>query len=76
VKPTIIHVHQQRIRRNIRKPPEEREPPIIVIDGKARRYGNAIEIQGPCRIVYSPDKLLACGARLWIESHSNVEISE
>lgn len=71
-RPKIIHVHQQRIRRNIGKAPEEREPPIIVIDGKARRYGSSIRINGPCEIVYSPDKPLACGARLWVSTESEV----
>jgi hypothetical protein len=29
-------------------------------------------IDGPCRIVYSADKPLACGARVWIETHAGV----
>ena len=71
---TIVHVYQQRIRRNIKAAPAEREPPIIVRDGRERRYGNAVEIKGPCRLVYSPDKPLDCGARLWIETEADVVV--
>ena len=28
---------------------------------------NEIEIEGRCRLVYSPDKPLSCGAKVWIE---------
>jgi hypothetical protein len=58
----IVHVYQQRIRSNIKAAPEEREPPIIIRDKKKRTYANEIEINGPCRIVYSPDEPLDCGA--------------
>jgi hypothetical protein len=68
----IIHVYQQRIRQNIKLSPEERLPPIIIRDGKTRDYGSEISINGPCKIVYSPDKPLDCGARLWIETDANV----
>lgn len=71
----IIHVHQQRIRRNIRAAPADREPPVIIVEGKTRRYANTLEIKGPCRLVYSPDKPLGCGARLWIETVAEVEVT-
>lgn len=70
----IIHVFQQRIRRNIRLAPELREPPVIIREGRRRRYGNTVAIDGPCRVVYSPDQPLSCGARLWIETASEVTI--
>lgn len=70
----IIHVHQQRIRRNINAAPGEREPPVIVIDGRRRAYGHNVSINGPCRVVYSPDKPLLCGARLWIETDAEVQV--
>lgn len=71
----IIHVYQQRIRSNIKAAPEDREPPVIIRDGKARTYANEISIDGPCKIVYSPDKPLGCGARLWIEVSDETEIT-
>lgn len=71
---TILHIHRQRIAQNIKASPSERQPPIIVRSGKQRTYGNTIEIDGPCRIVYSPDKPLDCGARVWIETESGVRV--
>lgn len=71
----IVHVFQARIRANIKAAPEDRQPPVIVREGRARRYGNAVEIQGPCRIVYSPDAPLSCGARLWIETLAPVVVT-
>jgi hypothetical protein len=71
----IVHVYQQRIRSNIKADPADRQPPIIVRDGKKRAYANEIEITGPCRIVYSPDKPLDCGARLWIELANESDIT-
>jgi hypothetical protein len=71
----ILHVWQQRIRGNITKSPADREPPVIVREGKSRQYGNEVSIHGPCRIVYSPDRPLGCGARLWIETEAPVEVT-
>ena len=68
----IIHVYQQRIRQNIKLSTEDRLPPIIIREGNKRDYGTEILIDGPCKIVYSPDKPLDCGARLWIETESDV----
>ena len=41
---------------------------------KDNRYAHAVQIDGPCRVVYSPDKPLSCGAKVWIETDSNVEV--
>ncbi len=65
---TIIHIHRQRIARNLKVAPSNREPPIIVRQGKHREYVNEITLHGPVRIVYSPDEPLDCGARVWIET--------
>ena len=70
----IIHVYQQRIRQNIKRDAADREPPIIVRDGRKRTYGFEVEVTGPCRIVYSPDEPLDCGARLWIETDDEVKV--
>lgn len=72
---TIIHVHQNKIRHNI-KNPDKKEPPIIVRTTKNVQYGNEVVVDGPCKIVYSPDKPLSCGARVWIETESKVTIKE
>jgi len=30
---------------------------------------------GPSRVVYSPDKPLSCGAKVWVETEAEVKIS-
>lgn len=33
-------------------------------------------VRGPCKIVYSLDKPLSCGAKVWIETEYDVEVIE
>lgn len=67
---TIIHVNQHAIRRNIKA--DVKEPVLTVKTYKSNDYANSVVIDGPCRVVYSPDKPLSCGARVWIETTSEV----
>jgi hypothetical protein len=30
---------------------------------------------GPSEVIYSPDKPLSCGAKVWVETHSEVLIT-
>lgn len=69
---TIIHVNQHAIRRNIKQ--EKREPVLTVKTYKSNTYANEVEILGPSKVKYSPDKPLSCGARVWIETEANVAI--
>ena len=69
---TIIHVNQSHIRSNIRKEPKNREPVLTVKTYKSNVYANTVVISGPSKIIYSPDKPLSCGARVWIETESEV----
>lgn len=73
---TIIHVNQAHIRSNIRKEPENREPVLTVKTYKSNVYANSVLIEGPSRVVYSPDKPLSCGARVWIETEGKVTIDD
>ena len=68
---TRIHVNQHVIRRN--KKTGETKPPIVIIRGGKREYAKQVEILGPSKLVYSPDKPLSCGARLWVETESEVK---
>ena len=65
-----IHVNQHNIRRNMKE--GTNDPVITVKTYKSNDYGHEVEITGPSRVVYSPDKPLSCGARLWIETDSEV----
>lgn len=69
---TIVHVNQHAIRRNLKT--GEREPVLTVKTYKSNTYAHSVEIEGPSRIVYSPDKPLSCGARVWIETESEVKV--
>lgn len=61
-----IHVNQHVIRRNNKT--GEREPVITVKTYKSNEYAWEVAIEGPSRLVYSPDKPLSCGAKVWIEA--------
>ena len=69
---TRIHVNQHKIRSN--KKYNLNEPVITVKTSKSNDYGHEVEILGPSKIVYSPDKPLSCGARVWIETEGEVKI--
>ena len=69
---TIIHVNQHVIKAN-RK--DGREDPVLTVKTyKSNTYAHEVAVHGPSKVVYSPDKPLSCGARVWIETQSTVEI--
>ena len=70
----IIHINQHVIRRNHKT--GEREPVITVKNYKENRYGHAVKIDSPCVLRYEPDSPLSCGARVWIETESPVEVEQ
>ena len=69
---TFIHVNQHVIKSN--KKNEVEEPVLTVKTYKSNTYAHEVNIKGDSKIVYSPDKPLSCGAHVWIETQSEVEI--
>jgi hypothetical protein len=69
----IVHINQHVIRSNAKS--GERKPVITVKTYKSNDYAHEVVIDGPCKIVYSPDKPLSCGAKVWIETESEVQIN-
>jgi hypothetical protein len=69
---TIIHVNQHVIRANLKT--GARDPVLTVKRGKTNAYAHEVDIKGPSRVVYSPDKPLSCGARVWVEVAGDVEV--
>jgi hypothetical protein len=65
-----IHVNQHNIRRNKKHGTDD--PVITVKTYKSNTYGHSVEILGESRVIYSPDKPLSCGARVWIETDAEV----
>ncbi len=70
---TIIHVNQHAIKRNNKN--GTNEPVLTVKNYKSNRYAHEVSIDGPSKLVYSPNKPLSCGARVWIETHAPVVLS-
>ena len=67
---TKIHVNQPVVRSN--KKHGKKEPVLTVKTYKSNTYAHEVEINGPSKVIYSPDKPLSCGARVWIETESEV----
>jgi len=67
---TIVHVNQHIIKMNRKS--GETEPVLTCKTYKSNTYAHEVEIAGPSKIIYSPDKPLSCGAHVWIETESEV----
>jgi hypothetical protein len=73
---TIIHVNQHNIRANSKGS----ELPVITCKTyKKNNYANEVIIYDKngdvsARVIYSPDKPLSCGAKVWIETNNKIEI--
>ena len=68
-----IHINQHVIRANKKKEVGDRDPVITCKTYKTNDYCNEVVIEGPCKVIYSPDKPLSCGAHVWIETDSDVK---
>ena len=67
---TRIHVNQHIIKRNAET--GENNPCLTVKTYKSNTYAHEVIIHGSSKVVYSPDKPLPCGARVWVETESKV----
>lgn len=68
----MIHVNQHVIKSNRKNGASD--PVLTVKTYKDNRYAHEVLIKGDSKVVYSPDKPLSCGAHVWIETQSEVEI--
>ena len=68
-----IHVNMHKIRFN--KKHGTNNPVITVKTSHSNRYAHQVEILGPSKVIYRPDKPLSCGARVWIETRSEINIA-
>jgi len=50
------------------------EPVITVKTSKSNTYAHNVDILGPAKVIYSPNKPLSCGAKVWIETNGVVEV--
>ena len=72
-----IHVNQHVIRANGKT--GDRNPVLTAKSSKGNQKGNLIQILDKSGeivacVVYSPDKPLPCGAKVWIETTNPIEI--
>jgi hypothetical protein len=65
-----IHVNQHKIRSNQKT--GNREAVLTVKTYKSNDYCHEVMIDGPSKVIYSPNKPLSCGARVWIETDAEV----
>jgi hypothetical protein len=69
---TVIHVNQHIIKSNSKT--GDRNPVLTVKTYKENIYAHEVLIKGECKVVYSPDKPLSCGAKVWIETENEIII--
>jgi hypothetical protein len=68
----IIHINRNIIQQNAKHSNSE---PVVRVEENGRvRYCMEVEIKGPSRMIYRPDKPRPCGAKLWIETDADVEM--
>lgn len=68
-----IHVNSHRIRANAKNGTDD---PVVTVRQGSRiiGYAHEVTIHGPSAVVYRPDKPLSCGAKVWIETESEVTL--
>lgn len=74
---TLLHVNQHHIKANSKG---ANLPVLTVKDYKQNRKCNSAVIKDNnnnvvAKLIYSPDKPLACGAKVWIETELKVEVN-
>jgi hypothetical protein len=67
-----IHINQHVIRSN--KKNGANEPVVTVKTYKSNDYGHEVNITGSSKVIYSAANPLPCGAKVWIETKSSVEV--
>tara|TARA_R110001632_G_scaffold178946_1_gene298746 strand:+ start:116 stop:553 length:438 start_codon:yes stop_codon:yes gene_type:complete len=70
---TRIHVNQHNIRANAKGA----DLPVLTVKTyKENVKCNRVAVHGPSTVVYSPDKPLSCGAKVWVETEAEVTVDE
>jgi hypothetical protein len=69
---TRIHVNQHNIRANAKGA----DLPVLTVKTyKENIKCNEVIVHGDSKIIYSPNKPLSCGAKVWIETEASVTIN-
>jgi len=67
-----IHVNQHVIKANAKN--GENNPIFTIKQGGKNTYAHNVKVKGEMELVYSPDKPLSCGAKVWIETKGDITI--
>jgi len=67
-----IHVNQHVIKANAKY--GENNPVFTIKQGGKNTYAYNVKVVGEMELVYSPDKPLSCGAKVWIETRGDIEV--
>jgi len=67
-----IHVNQHVIKANAKN--GESNPIFTIKQGGKNTYAFNVKVKGEMELVYSPDKPLSCGAKVWIETRGEIEL--
>ena len=73
---TVIHVNQHIIKSNAKR--NEKKPVLTCKTYKTNNYAHEALIYGQdnkvaAKVIYSPDKPLSCGAKVWIETQNKIK---
>jgi hypothetical protein len=71
---TIIHVNTHTVQSN--RTYKRKDPVLTVKQKGSTMYAHEVELTGPSRVVYSPDKPLSCGAHVWMETEFPVHAAK
>lgn len=64
----IIHINRNIIQQNAKN---NNDAPVCRVENNGVvQYCMEVEIKGPSRMVYRPNKPRPCGAKLWIETEA------
>jgi len=69
-----IHVNQHVIKANAKY--GENNPVFTIKQGGKNTYAYNVKVVGEMELVYSPDKPLSCGAKVWIETRGDIQFDK
>ncbi len=70
----IIHINRNIIQYNAKH--NTALPVCRVLENMKVKYGAEVDIHGPSKMVYRPEKPQPCGAKLWIETTADITIKD
>ena len=69
-----IHVNQHVIKANAKN--GENNPIFTIKQGGKNTYAHNVKVKGEMELVYSPDKPLSCGAKVWLETRGDIVLDK